>query len=60
MAHRLLPAVRVLPTTDSRGASRFSRAQRAPSFYACVGSSTPQGLRRAGAAARRSVAFRSP
>src|ERR1019366_4967133 len=43
IAHRLLPAFPVLPTTDGHGASRFSRAQRAPSFYACVGSSTPQG-----------------
>src|ERR1019366_7668814 len=45
IAHRLLPTVRVLPATDGHGASRFSRAQRAPGFYAGVGSSTPQGRR---------------
>jgi hypothetical protein len=42
IAHRLLPPFRPLPAAESPRASRFSRAQRTPSFYACVGSTTPQ------------------
>ena len=43
IAHRLLPPFRPLPAAENHRVSRFSRAQRAPSFYACVGSTTPQG-----------------
>ena len=35
-----------LRATDGNRVSRFSRAQRAPSFHACLGSATPQCLRR--------------
>src|SRR5580700_1801169 len=44
IAHRLLPPFRPLPAAESHRISRFSRAQRAPSFHACLGSTTPQGL----------------
>ena len=43
IAYRLLPPFRPLPAAESHRVSRFSRAQTAPSFYACVGSTTPQG-----------------
>ena len=45
IAHRLLPPIRRLAATDGNRVSRFSRAQRAPSFHACLGSTTPQCLR---------------
>ena len=38
--------VRAVDSLGSHGVSRFSRAQRAPSFSACLGSSTPQGTAR--------------
>src|SRR5664279_3672954 len=44
IAHRLLPPIRPLLAANGSRVSRFSRAQRAPSFHACLGSTTPQSL----------------
>jgi hypothetical protein len=45
IAHRLLPPFRPSPAAEGHRVSRFSCAQRAPSFGACMGSSTPQCAR---------------
>jgi hypothetical protein len=55
IAHRLLPSIRPLPAADGNRVSRFSRAQGAPNFHACVRSTTPQCLRRPGDISRATV-----